>query len=390
MNIAMFTDSYTPYISGVVRSIQRFSRGLTALGHNVYIFAPQYSKKQMANDSEQDGIKVFRFHSFPAPTCPSYALPIPISLKADRLIRTLNIDIIHTHSPFITGQLGAILARRNRIPLVFTHHTLYQEYSHYLPGPQKLTKQMITSYLKRYFRHCHHIIAPTELVKDYILDLYHITNPITIVPTGIDLSQYEMADPDWLRHKYQIPKHQRIILYVGRLSVEKSPRLILEAFLQLNKSIADLHLVFVGDGPEKVNLVKMAKAHGLEKQVTFTGAVDAKEVVHCYSGAELFLFSSTTETQGLVMIEAMAGGVPVVAVNATGSSESVIDGYNGFLTENSTEALVEKAELILTNRTLWQELRENALKTAQLYSIENTSRQLITVYDQTLEQEKVS
>jgi glycosyltransferase involved in cell wall biosynthesis len=389
MNIAMFTDSYTPYISGVVRSIQRFSRGLTALGHNVYIFAPQYPYQDLTDDDEQDAAKVFRFHSFPAPTCPSYALPIPISLKADRLIRTLGIDLIHTHSPFITGQWGAILARRHSIPLVFTHHTRYQEYSHYVPGPKRLTQQMITSYLKRYFRHCDHLITPTESIKQYLLELYQIHKPITIVPTGIDLAKYEGADPEWLFNNYQIPKHKQIMLYVGRLSQEKNPRLILEAFLQLNQLIPELHLVFVGDGPEKKSLIKTAAAHGLAQKVTFTGALNAAEVIHCYSGADLFVFSSTTETQGLVLIEAMAGGVPVVAVKATGSIESVIHGYNGFLTDNSAADLAAKAQLILTNHILQKQMQSNALKTAQQYSIENTSRQLVEVYHQTLTQAKV-
>ena len=123
--------------------------------------------------------------------------------------------------------------------------------------------------------------------------------------------------------------------------------------------------------------------------MTFTGALNAAEVIHCYSGADLFVFSSTTETQGLVLIEAMAGGVPVVAVKATGSIESVIHGYNGFLTDNSAADLAAKAQLILTNHILHKQMQSNALKTAQQYSIENTSRQLVEVYHQTLTQAKV-
>jgi len=383
MNIAMFTDSYIPYISGVVRSIQRFSRGLMALGHNVYIFAPRY-KQNVLSDGEKDATQVFRFYSLPAPTCPAYALPIPISLRADKLMRSLKIDIIHTHSPFLTGKLGEVLARRHDIPLIFTHHTLYQEYSHYVPLPQKFTKQIITGYLRQYLRSCDHIIAPTEMIRKYVGDLYKVNHHISVIPSGIDVTAYQHADRQWLRNRWQIPADKTIILYLGRLSTEKNVRLIVEAFRLLKTQRPHLHLVLVGDGPDRNHLQHMIQTYKLEEDVTFTGAVPAEDAVKCYCGAQLFLFGSTTETQGLVLAEAMAAGLPVIAVEATGSSDIIINGHNGFLTENNAEALANHAETVLANPDLWHHMHENALATAQRYSIEATAQQLLDLYTQVI------
>lgn len=383
MNIAMFTDSYTPYISGVVRSIQRFTQGLIALGHQVYIFAPDYKKESMKN-CEQDATQIFRFVSVPAPTCPGYALPIPISVRANALIESLAIDIIHTHSPFLTGQLGARLARKHQIPLLFTHHTLYQKYAHYILAPRKLTQQAITNYLRRYFDHCDHIITPTPLIKDYLTDFYQLKKPITSIPTGIDLSGYKTAEQHWLRNQYNIDHSKRIILFVGRLSPEKNIQMILRAFVILREEVPDLHLVFVGEGSELSNLKKSAADHSIEDDVTFTGSVNATEAVNCYCAAELFMFSSTTETQGLVLAEAMAGGVPVVAVKATGTNDIVEHGINGFLTDNTVTSLVTHAKIILTNNSLWETMHRQSLKTAENLSIESTSIQLLNLYNKTI------
>ncbi len=384
MNIAMFSDSYTPYVSGVVRSVQHFSRGLTALGHKVYIFAPAYTK-DLTDSRDQEEITVYRFYSVPAPTCPNFFLPIPISVRADRLVRRLKIDIIHTHSPFLMGQLGVILSRKRNIPLIFTHHTLYHEYTHYVPAPSGITRQMIINYVHRYFRHCDHIITPTLLIKELLLELYQLDKAITPIPTGIDLAAYEQADKTWLRLRFNIPAQDRILLFIGRLSKEKNPLIVLETYALLAKKLGDhLHVVFVGDGPEKKRLREWAAKHGLAHLVHFTGSIDSQQVADCCQGADLFLFGSTTETQGLVLGEAMAAGLPVVAVAATGTNDIVIHGKNGYVCPSDPQTLAEYCEKILTNRSLHSALATNALATAKELSIENTSMQMLRVYHQVL------
>lgn len=379
MRIAMFTDSYTPYVSGVVRSIQRFSRGLTDMGHTVYIFAPAYGKAD-SDGIHSEAAQVFRFYSVPAPTFPDFSIPIPITIKAEKLLRSLAIEVIHTHSPFMTGTLGATLAKRTALPLVFTHHTLYHEYTHYVPAPQAFAKQMCVRYLQRYCRKCDHIIAPTPLIKKLIIDLYGTPGPISILPSGIEVNQYDQADTSWLHQRFSIDEQSRILLTVGRLNYEKNPQLVLEAFANLKPQNLDLHLVFVGDGPDREALETWAKDQGLAERVHFTGLLDAQEVIHCYCSADLFLFASQTETQGLVTAEAMAGGLPVVAVRATGSSDLVIHGHNGYLTAPDASEMAHYAAKLLGDPELFQSLAANSRQTAAEYSVEATCRKLVSIY----------
>lgn len=383
MRIALFTDSYTPYVSGVVRSIERFTKGLTKLGHEVYIFAPGYAKKETSRDV-CDAARVFRFFSVPAPTCPNFSLPIPLSPKIDRLVKRLGIDIIHTHSPFIMGRLGASLAYKHGLPLVFTHHTLYHEYVHYVPAPNGLTRQMVIHYIQRYCKRCNAVIAPTNQVQEMIISLYRLSLPVYSIPTGIDLDHYQQGDKDWLKSTLKIPVDHRVLIFVGRLGKEKNPQLVLDTFKLLAQKYPKLHLVFVGDGPEKLNLSQQTNSEKLKGRVHFTGVLGPKEVVNAYLGADIFVFGSVTETQGLVTVEAMAGGLPVVAVDASGTRDIVTHNRDGFLAPSQSEKLAEHVDTLLKDPLVYQRIQKNALTTANDYSIASTATQLATVYDRAL------
>lgn len=390
MKIAFFTDSYAPYVSGVVRSLQRFTKGLVQEGHEVYIFAPFYYGKKFRSEIEQQSdpyaTKVFRFYSVPAPTCPDYFLPIPISLRAERLLRKLNIDVVHTHSPFLTGQLGAILARRLGVPLFFTHHTIYHEYVHYVPAPKKATQTVVINFLKWYCRQCHHIIAPTDMTRQMILDLYQLPTPVTTLPTGVDLDPYEEADPTWLKNMLGIASHRPVILSLGRLSKEKSPEMLLHAFRIIHRELPEAAFVFAGDGPMREALARLAKELNVDSHVYFTGALDANQVAAAYMGADLFMFASQTETQGLVSLEAMAGGLPIVAVDASGTNAVVVHGETGFLTPPEPEALAQEALKVLKSPALKEEFSRKARKQAAQYSVTATASRLVKLYESVLAQ----
>ncbi len=388
MKIAFFSDSYAPYVSGVVRSLQRFTKGLVQQGHEVYIFAPFYYGKRFRKDIEQQSdpyaTKVFRFYSVPAPTHPSYFLPIPISIRAERLLRKLDVDIIHTHAPFLTGQLGAILAKQLDVPLFFTHHTVYQEYLHYVPAPRKATEKVVINFLKWYCHRCDHIITPTDATKEMILELYQLTTPVTTLPTGVDLDPYDEVDPEWLRNKLQLSPDQPVLLSLGRLSKEKSPGMLLDAFQIIQETRPEAVFVFAGDGPMMEVLKQKAAEMGLANKVYFTGALNAEEVAAAYLGADLFMFASQTETQGLVSLEAMAGRLPVVAVDASGTNAVVIDGETGFLTEPTPEALAEKALVLLQSPELMEKFSLQARRQAEQYSITATAHRLVNLYESVL------
>lgn len=376
MRIGVFTDSYLPYTSGVVRSIEVFTRELTDLGHDVYIFAPNYPKCRSEN-------KIFRFASLPAPTNPGYSLAIPFSIRLRPVIRRLDLDIIHVHSPFLLGRLGAKYARRMGIPLVFTFHTLYDQYVHYVPLGQEITKDITRRVCRDFCNGCELVIAPTEIVAEHLGRL-GVKTRIASVPTGIEIDKFDGGEANWIREKYSIPPEKKILLFVGRLGVEKNINFLLDSFGSIYKRQQKSCLVLVGGGPEEEKLKKIVRRMGLDEAVIFTGKLPWREVVHCYSSADIFVFTSVTETQGLVIGEAKAAGRPVVAVRAYGVSEMVEDGIDGFLTELDTDQFMEKVLLLLSDDGLREKMSCRARENAGKISSRNCALKLMACYQSLL------
>ncbi|GBF34949.1 glycosyl transferase group 1 [Desulfocucumis palustris] len=380
MKIGIFTDSYLPYTSGVVKSIEVFTRELTDMGHDVYIFAPSYPKCAKEN-------RVFRFASLPAPTNPGYTLAIPFSIRLKPVIRNLKLDIIHVHSPFLLGRLGAKYAKRLGIPLVFTFHTLYDQYVHYVPLGQEITREITRRLCRDFCNGCDMVITPTGIIAKHLEEL-GVNARVETIPTGIEVEKFINSNPGWLRQKYNIDREKKILLFVGRLGVEKNIHFLLEAFKEIHHRSADSCLVLVGGGPEEEKLKKQAKVSGLTEKIIFTGKMPWQDVVNCYVGADIFVFASVTETQGLVIGEAKAAGLPVVAVKAFGVSEMVEDGKDGFLTGEDRDEFVEKIALLLKDRLLREKMSLKARENAWHISSRGTAKKLADCYRSLLEWKK--
>lgn len=362
MRIGVFTDSYRPYTSGVVQSIDLFTRELTGLGHEVNIFAPSYPRY------EKDS-RVFRFVSVPAPTNPDFTLAIPFSLRLRPAMKRLKPDIIHVHSPFLLGRLGARHARSMGIPLVFTFHTLYDLYTHYVPFGQNIARQITRRYYREFCNGCDMVIVPTGVIEDHLRNNGVVTE-IKIVPTGIDIENFRPGNERYIHKKHGLPDDARVLLCVGRLGQEKNHRFLIDVYARMLPKYPDTRLVLVGGGPEEACLKSQAADLGIMDNVVFTGTVDRQEVVKYYCSSYLFVFASVTETQGLVLGEAKAAGVPSVAVNAFGVSEMVIHGEDGFLTENSQEDFQSRLETMLSDR----ELRDRMGSAARINAVGLSSR----------------
>lgn len=388
MKIAVFTDSYRPYVSGVVRSIDTFTQEFLAMGHAVYIFAPRYytgdaqgQKGTLQEENWGDGLKVFRYWSVPVPTYAGFVLPVPISPTIDHVIRRLGVQVVHSHTPFLMGRLGAAVARRHHLPLVFTHHTLYHEYVHYVPGIQGIARKLVVRHLARYCRRCQLIVAPTPMIQRFIADTYRVRTPIVSIPTGIDLKPFEKADRNWLRNTYGIGDDRKVLVFVGRLGREKNVDLLLDAFELVHDSRPDTVLVMVGDGPERPHLEEKVRVRGLNRHVVFTGTLDKARVVDVYAGSDLFFFASTTETQGLVTLEAMAAGLPVAAVDAPGTRDMVRHGRQGLLADATAPSLARQALAILGDPDLMRKLGQEARKRAAQFSARQQSLRLLEAYE---------
>lgn len=374
MRIGIFTDSYKPYTSGVVTSITTFRDELTRLGHEVHIFAPSYPHYQ---DEEPN---VYRFYSVPSPTNAEFTLAIPIYPGLGTLVKHLRLDIIHVHSPMIMGRVGLRYARKYNIPLVFTYHTRYDQYVHYVPVAQDFAKEVTVKYSSSFCNHCDHIIAPSEDIRAIIRE-NEVRKPVSVIPTGIPLQRFENGDPEWLRDNFDIPTENKILLFVGRLTKEKNLPFLIETFRIIKDKMPRTTLVLTAQGPLEDELKALCRQLELSSQdVVFTGAVPYDTLVNVYHSADLFVFSSLTETQGLVLTEAMACGLPVVAVRASGVQDMVDDGVDGILTNLDMEELALAVCRVLSDDILYQYLQSNALLKAESLSARSMALQLEDVY----------
>ncbi len=373
MKVAYFSDSYKPYISGVVRSVDLFTQKLRERGDEVYIFAPDYPEAE-----EEKG--VYRFKSIPAFTHPSFRLALPLSVKLTRRLRKIDPDIIHTHSPFLLGLLARIMANRLDIPLVFTYHTLYEEYAHYVPLGESLIRSLALKYSKNYCENSDLIIAPSDYVRKKLKKM-GVNTPITVIPTGIDFAPYGEVESDWVREEFARSPEEELLLFVGRLGEEKYIPLLLESFVEIQKKRPETRLILVGDGPVKNDLIEVRDELGLKDKVDFAGQYPPRQVVSFYQACDLFVFTSPTETQGLVLAEAMAGGMPVVSVDAAGAQAIIEDGREGYLVEmGDKKGFVRAVISALDDERKYEKMSKMARDKAEMYSMENVTDRLRDAY----------
>ena len=372
MRVGIFTDSYRPYSSGVVFSIDLFTRDLTEMGHEISIFAPSYPHCEKES-------RIFRFISVPSPTNHDFCVAIPISLKLKRAMKKLKPDIIHVHSPFLLGRLGAKYARNLGVPLVFTFHTLYDQYIHYFPFAREVAREMTIRYYRDFCNNCDLVIAPTSVIADHLVE-NGVTTAIEAIRTGVDIERFDSRESVWVQRKYGLPEETRILLFVGRLGQEKNIPFLMEVYARVVDEHPDTRLVLVGAGPEEANLRRRARELGIQEKVIFAGKVGREEIANYYCSSYLFVFTSVTETQGLVLGEAKAAGVPAVAVRAFGVSEMVKDCEDGFLTEYAQADFKSKLELLLVDRGLRESMSQAARINSQSLSSRESAEKLIRCY----------
>jgi 1,2-diacylglycerol 3-alpha-glucosyltransferase len=375
MKIGVFTDSYRPYTSGVVRSIDLFTKEFTQRGHEVYIFGPDYP---LSNPPKED--KVFRFAALPAPTMPDFSIPLPISAQFSPTIKKIGLDVIHVHTPFILGSLGARAARRHRLPLVFTFHTLYDQYVHYVPFVEEASRQIVQLISRDFCNRCNMVVAPSQLVVNYLRRI-GVESQIVNIPTGIELDEFTDLNSGWLKENYAISEDKTILLFVGRLGKEKNVIFLMKSFKEIHRLQPDTHLVLVGKGPQEEALKKFCRLNGLNDSVTFTGVLPRQLIVHCYASADLFVFPSVTETQGLVIGEAKAAGLPVVAVRAYGPAEIVAHGVDGLLTDPTLNSFTDAILTLLADPEQRKQMSQAAVNNAQSISSAYCAEQILEIYE---------
>ncbi|MCW3061324.1 MAG: 1,2-diacylglycerol 3-glucosyltransferase [Capsulimonas sp.] len=379
MRVGVFSESYQPLINGVTTSVNTLVAELERAGHSVYIFTSRFPNYT----DEREG--VYRFPSINSMVEPDYVLPIPISPSIQSSIARLKLDIVHSQSPFLLGVLAGRVARRYGIPHVSTNHTLYSEYTHYVPvAPKAWTGAVLSRWMQWFYNSCDQVIAPSEMTKRVLLTEYHVERPITVVPTGIPEPPYVLASEEETRRSLGVPPEARVLLYVGRLAPEKNLPMLLDAFARIAEREPSAVLVLAGSGKSAESLRAHTHTLGLSDRVIFTGFLSRTKLDPLYLLAEVFVFPSKTETQGLAIGEALAAGTPCVIVNAGGAPESIHDGDDGFLVEDNAEEMADRVLSLLANDLLRKQMSERGRVNARELRPERVAQRIIQVYENLL------
>jgi len=373
MRIAIFSNAYLPSISGVVNSIVLFRKGLIAAGHEVHVFAPEYE------EYEDEEPYIFRFPALDLSDQLELSIVVPIKNLIEPAVEGVKPALIHSQHPIWMGDLAVSFARSLNIPLVFTFHTQYEKYvQQYTPIASKLAGLITDEVIKRYLRNCEHVVVPTESIREMLAKDYDIERGVSVVPTPVDLVKFQDIQPEKVRASFGL-EGKDVLLFVGRLAREKGLDMLLQAFTLIQEQRPGVRLLLLGRGPyEDVLKTKLAKL-GFKDLVILAGAVPHEEVPDYYAAADLFVFPSTTETQGLVIIEAMAAGLPVVAVRAPGAVDVLTEG-GGILTENKPETFAREVVDILSDSGRQRELSKQALRAVERYSISDATALMLDAY----------
>jgi glycosyltransferase involved in cell wall biosynthesis len=376
MKIAVFTDTFTPQVNGVVNAVRNFDLMLTKRGHKVLVLTS--GKKPCT--AQMDGAEVRRYRAFTFLPYPEFEYSVDV-IDPVRDAAKFKPDLAHAHTPFVMGYCAWRTARKLKIPLVGTFHTPVDEYVVYIARHSKtsrvLLKKIAMTYQDWFYSRCDVIIVPAKSAAQYL----HIKNKrIEVVSNGIDLSRYSIAGRKEFRDKYGLGTAS-VIMHGGRLSFEKRIDGAIKAMPFVLKEVPDAKLVIVGKGPAKKSLEALVEKMGLQKSVVFTGYVSDEEFPKAYAAADVLALNSPVETQSLIVLEAFATGVPVVGANAGAIPDAVVPGVNGFLFEtDDSEAMAQHLIRILTETSLREKLISGAMDTAREHSIERTSEKLLAVY----------
>lgn len=374
MRIAMYADCYHPVVNGVVTSINILRTTLVSHGHEVELFVPSAPGKQSPEPS------VHRFFSFAAPVHKESRLSLFDPFGHVRSVRRWKPDVVHIHTPFNLGWLGQFTARRLGVPYVFTHHTLFEEYVHYVPLVSKpLLRRAAIGLCRWFWNRSGGVIAPSDEVKMRVL-AQGVAQPVQVIPTGIDVEVFAQGEPDRVRTELGFAPDEPVAIFAGRMGREKSIDFVLDAFARVLAQLPKARLVLLGGGPEQGALEQHARKLGIEARTTFTGYVPRERMVDYLQTARVFVFASTTETQGLVSMEAQAAGIPVVAVSASGSNEAVRHERTGFLVDANLDTFAASTLRLLTDDALQSRMAAAAREWAHACSSQSMAERTLGLY----------
>lgn len=387
MRIGLFTDSYPPYINGVSTSVAMLKRALEKKGHIVYVVTVGNNAVKYEYDEEERVVKV--------PGIPigiyDYRISKIYPLSMINTMKNWNLDVIHSHTEFGIGIFARLFAKQFNIPLVHTYHTLYEDYTHYIThGYFDKSSKKIVEYLTKFYcdKTANELIVPTDKIYKLFKDKYEFTKNIHIIPTGIEVDKFftENVDKELvhsLSKKLDLKKKDFVIGFVGRLATEKNLEFLLNAHQKIIKKYNNIKLLIIGDGPDRENYEKMVRDLKIEKNVIFNGKAALEEMPYYYHCLDIFATASTTETQGLTVIEAMAAGKPPLCINDESFVGTVTNGLNGMIFTSEDE-YIKQVFSLYTDANLRQRLGTQARVQAEHCSSNSYAERVLEVYNRAI------
>ena len=324
MKIAIFTNTYLPHVGGVAKSVAGLVNGMKERGHAVLVVAPEFDEQP---DNEEDVLRIPSIQNFNGT---DFSFKLPSGNRIGEAIKSFHPDIVHSHHPFLLGDAAMRHAHQWGLPLVFTHHTLYEDYVHYVLDDSQYLRRLAMELATEYANLCDRVIAPSESLRK-IITLRGVITPVVPIPTGVDTASFRLGNGNRIRRQLGIAPDAFLIGHVGRLASEKNLPYLAEAVCQYLETVADSRFLLAGEGELSGEMTELFDARGLQNRVVRMGKLNGEDLVDTYHAMDLFVFSSKSETQGMVLAEAMAAGVPVVALDASGVRDIVEDGINGTL-----------------------------------------------------------
>ncbi len=376
MNIALLTNTFTPHVGGVARSVEAFAKAYRELGHHVLVVAPEFDD---APEYETDVVRIPAIQHFNGSDF-SVVLTVPSELSDH--MEEFKPDIIHSQHPFLLGWTAVRIARTLDLPLVFTHHTLYEQYTHYVPGDSPAMKRFIIELSTRYANLADQVFAPSESILDLLIER-GVTSPVLVVPTGVIVEGFAYGKGRDFKMKKHIPQDSFVVGHMGRLAPEKNLEFLARSVVAFMKEHGQAVFLLVGAGPSQEAIEQIFADVGMSGRLYLCGVLEKDDLADALNAMSVFAFASKSETQGMVLTEAMAAGLPVVALDAPGVREVVVDASNGRVISVETEEAFAAALQWVYARSPdeMRTLITAARATAEAFSMAASARKALAAYE---------
>lgn len=380
MNICMMTNTYLPHVGGVARSVSTFAEEYRKRKHRVLVVAPEFQGKPLPPRAAAIVERVPAIQKF---NDSDFSVKLPLVGGLTPRLEAFEADIVHAHHPFLLGDTALRVGASKNVPVIFTHHTRYEDYTHYVPFDSPALKEVAINLSTHFANLCDAVIAPSESLAR-LIRRRGVEVPIRVVPTGIDVAAFAAGDGQRFRTKLGLPEDAFVVGHVGRLAPEKNLEYLAEAVAQFLHRSPQSRFLVVGAGPSEDKLKEICTQHGVADRLILAGKQTGRALADAYNAMDVFAFASFSETQGMVLSEAMAAGLPVVALNASGVREVMNDGKNGFMLEKRTSARRFAAQLARLERhpDMRADFSAEARKTAERFSRERCADLALAYYEE--------